>query len=291
MVYDGTTSQDTATERLKGAEVALVDGFLTNYDRTVLASAKELKLLALNTTAYSMVDLAAAQELGIAVANVPGFSQQSAAELTIGLMFACVRHIPRGDARFRQHPVDDLDPPSPEGESFMGFELESKVLGVMGMGRIGKRVVKMALGIGMKVVYYNRSNVTVDGASQVSIEELLRSSDVVTLNLPWTPETDKIINKAALAQMKKGSVLINTGSAKLVNVDDLYEALKSKHLRAAGLDVVDISQSHPITKLDNVVFTPHIGSYTDEAYKHNLPETIVANIEAFVAGKPQNIVS
>jgi phosphoglycerate dehydrogenase-like enzyme len=144
----------------------------------------------------------------------------------------------------------------------------------------------------MHVIAYNRSKKTVPGVKMVSLEELLKQSDVVSLHVPLTAETENIVGKKELALMKKTAILINVARAQCVDTEAVYQALKAHTIRGAALDLVTtLDKNHPLLKLDNVVFTPHIGSYTEEAFYSNMPEMIVENVESFVVGRPQNIVS
>ncbi len=291
VIYENTNSEEKAIQRLKDVDIAVVDGFLTNYNKKVLDSCSRLKMLALNSTAYTIVDLEAASKKRIKISNCPGFSKQAVAELTIALMFAIVRRIPQADQRFRRHAIDDMEPSSEEGREYIGFDLKDKTFGVIGLGKIGITVAEIANGIGMNVVAYNKTSKKIKNVKLASLKELLAESDVISINLALAPETKNIIGKKELALMKPSTVLINSARAELVDTDALYEALKNNKIRGAALDVVKASPNHPIFKLNNIIFTPHIGSYTEESFCKNLPDMIIQNIESFVKGKPKNIVN
>ncbi len=289
--YQTTNTEKEAIKRLQGADIALVDAFIAPINAKVLQAVTNVKLIALNTTTFSMVDSAVAREKGIHVANIPGFSKESVAELAIGLLFSLSRHIIRGDARVRSHPIDDLDPASDEGKSYIGFELKGKTMGILGLGRIGGCVSQLAQGLGMNVIAHNRTEKIVSGVQNVSFEELFKKSDVVSVHLPLTSETQGIIGIKEFDLMKKTAVIVNLAPPACIETEALYLALKNGKIRGAALDLVaNVDENHPIFKLDNVIFTPHIGSYTEEAFLTNMPEMVVSNVEAFVAGKPQNIV-
>jgi len=206
-IFNNTNSKMLVAKRIKNADIAIVDQFLTAYDNEVFTTARNLKLLALNSTSFSEVDIVSADKLKIKVANVPGFSRRSVAELAIGLMFAVLRNIPKGDKEFRNHPVDDLDPVSVRGKSYIGFDVESKVLGVLGLGDIGSTVAKMALGLGMQVVGFSKSKKNIKGIKDVGLKELLKVSDVVSVHLPLNSETEEIISKNEFELMKKNSIM------------------------------------------------------------------------------------
>lgn len=292
IIHKKTSSEKDAIKHLQGIEIAIIDSFETPCNKRVLESANKLKFIALTSTGYDNVDLDTASKNGIKVANVPGFSKESVAELTIGLMFAVIRNIPMGDKRFRNHPIDDLDSGMKEGRAFIGYDVKGKIFGVIGLGRIGSVVAQLANGLGMNVLAYNRTFKKVDNVSLVSLKELLTRSDVISINLSLTPQTKNIIGEKELSLMKTNAVLINVGRAGHVDTDALYKALNEKKIFGAGLDVVAIKNGeHPILSLSNAVFTPHIASYTDESFYKNLPDMIVQNIESFVRGKPINLVN
>jgi|SRR5581483_7500078 len=289
---NGTRSEKQAIERLKNVDIAVVDALLTPYNKKVLESTTQLKLLEITSTGYDMVDIQTATEKDIKVANVPGYSKESVAEFTFGLMLATARGIVRGDKKFRSHPVDDLDHTTEEGKEFIGFDLRGKTLGIIGLGRIGTAVAELAHGFGMKILGYNRTPRTIEHVILTSLEDLLKKSDVVSIHLALTPETRHIIGKRELSYMKPSSILINVARAGHVDTDALREALKEKKIFGAGLDVTEIHDAnHPILSLENVVFAPHIASYTREAFTVHLPNMIVENIESFAAGKPIHIVN
>ncbi len=290
-IFDKTNTAQLAIERINDADIAIVDQFLTTYDSTIFKACPKLKLLALNTTAYSEVDLDTASQNNTKVANIPGFSKQSVAELAIGLMFAVVRQIPRGDTTFRAHPIDDLDPVSQAGRSFIGFELKGKTLGVIGLGNIGSIVAHLAQGLGMKVLGYNRSPKNIPGVQQVDLPQLLQKSDIVSLHLPLNSDSDNLISTQEISLMKKHAIILNLGRGKLINTKALHHALSTHQIAGAGLDVVELDTNDPLLKLSNVVFTPHIGSYTKESFEQNLPNIIISNITSFINNKPQNLVN
>ncbi len=290
-VFLNTDSEELAIERLKDAEIALGDCFIAPLNKKVLESTNKLKLLILNSTGYDRVDLEAASQKGIKVANAPGFSTDAVAELAIGLMFAINRKIVLGDKAMRENPFE-ADPGNRDHDKFWGFNLKGKTLGVIGLGRIGLRMAELGLGLGMKVVAYNRSPRQMGGVKLVSLKELLQTSDVVSIHLALNSETKNIISKEELKLMKQASIIINTGGYKHIVTDDLLEALIAGRISGAALDIVDgINKNHPILKLDNVVLTPHIGSSTYESWKENIPEIAISEAEAFINGKPINIVN
>ena len=255
-VYDNTNSEYRCIERLKGVEIALVDGFTAPLNAAVLESADALRLLVVLSTAFNVVDLDAAKRMGVKVANVPGFSTESVAEHAIALMFAVIRRIPIGDREVRKAPFQISG--SESDERFRGFEVRGKTLGVIGLGDIGSRVAELGTALGMKVVAYNRTPRDLPNVEMRDLETLLRTSDVVSVNLALTPETENIISDEALALMKPTAVLINAAIGSYVNTQALYEALKERKIFGAGLDLLaEWDESNPLLELDNIVLTPH----------------------------------
>lgn len=156
-VYDDTDSEDKAIERLKGAEVAIWDGFICPPTAKILDKTDTLKLIVLPHTGYFMVDLETANKKGIKVANAPGFSKEAVAEMVIGLMFAVNRKIPLMDRDMRENPFES-NPGNIEMQNrYWGFDIKGKTMGILGLGRIGSTVATLALGLGMKVIAHNRS--------------------------------------------------------------------------------------------------------------------------------------
>jgi D-3-phosphoglycerate dehydrogenase len=233
--------------------------------KKVIESADRLKVIARAGVGLDNIDVKAAEQRGIALINAPESSTQSVAELAIGLMLAVARKIAFSDRRMR------------EGywakKEAMGVELSGKTLGVIGAGRIGSAVARIAkYGFNMHILYYDvacRDDLNKElGAECVSIEELLKRSDIVTIHVPLLPETRHMINEEKLRLMKKTAILINTSRGAVVDTAALVKALSEGWIAGAGLDVFEeepLPKDHPLTKLDNVVLTPHIGASTKEA--------------------------
>ena len=225
----------------------------------------------MNTTSFSNVDLQAANRSGVKVSNVPGFSKQSVAELAIGLIFAVNRKIPTGDSMVRKAPFE-LDPGNKEHQSFIGFDLKGKTLGVIGMGNIGTIVARLGAALGMSVVAFNRSPKNVNGVKMVAFDELLKISDVISLHLPLSSDTRDLISDKEFKLMKANAILINTSAYEIVNAEALYKVLKSKMIKGAAIDdSAKIPKNHPLLELDSIVVTPHEGSFTKESFFVTLP--------------------
>ncbi len=250
--------------------------------RKVIESADRLKVIARAGVGLDNIDVEAAKEKGIALINAPESSTQSVAELAVGLMLAVARKIAFSDRRMR------------EGywakKEAMGIELSGKTLGVIGAGRIGSAVARIAkYGFNMHILYYDvacRDDLNKElEAECVSVEELLKRSDIVTIHVPLLPETRHMINEEKLRLMKKTAILINTSRGAVVDTAALVKALSEGWIAGAGLDVFEeepLPKDHPLTKLDNVVLTPHIGASTKEAQEKAGVEVARKIVEFFM---------
>ena len=273
---------------MKGAEIAIV-GDQVPLNNTVLGTADDLKLLAIGSTGLDFVDLEFAAEKGIRVTNVPGFSTQAVAEHTIALMFAVIKRIPLGDKKVRERPFEISG--SEDDDQFLGFDVIGKTLGVLGLGSIGTRVAELGLALGMKVVAYNRTPRSLRDVETLDLDEVLKTSDVVSVNLALTPETENKISDRELALMKPSAVLVNTARGPHINTQALYTTLKDKKIFGAGLDMLaEWGEDNALLELDNVVLSPHSAWWTQEA-RTNLADAIVSNVESFVRGESMNLVN
>lgn len=254
------TEEDTL-EALKGM-VAVIAGSEPYTDR-VLAELPQLKIISRNGVGYDKVDLAAATKHGVAVTITPEGNHGAVAEHALALLLATSRSIVSSAVDTRQG--------NWRRRSVL-IPLRGKVLGIIGLGRIGRSLAERAAGFGLRIMAYekmpDRAFVTKYRIQLADLDTLLSHSDFVSLHTPMSPETEGIINKKTLAKMKKGSILINTARGGLVNEGDLLAALKSGHLAGAGLDVLCAEPppaDHPLLKLDNVVITPHISALDAQA--------------------------
>ncbi len=254
LVYHGRPAQLEEEEllaALDGADAALAGS--EPYSARVLAAHPKLKVIARVGVGYDAVDTDAATRHGVAVCIAPGTNQGSVAEHTFALMLALVKHL------IPQH-LGVVAGGWPRGTN---IPLRSRTLGLAGLGRIGKAVATRALAFEMDVIAHDPFPDTAwakaHGIPLVSLEELLRRSDFVSLHMPAMPETAHLINARTLALMKPTAYLINTSRGAVVNEADLYEALKARRIAGAGLDVFEQEPpgQTPLLGLDNVVLTPH----------------------------------
>lgn len=265
--------------------LAEADGAITLLSdpvtRAVLASNSNLHIVANFAVGYNNIDIEAARDLGVIVTNTPGVLTEATADLTMGLILAVTRRIVEGDAEIRRKGRCEWEP-----LKLLGASLQEKRLGIVGLGRIGSAVAKRALGFGLEVVYHARKNHDLEHTRRVPLDELLATSDIVSLHVPLTRETRHIAGREALGRMKPGSYLVNTSRGPLVDEEALCEALDSGHLRGAALDVYeDEPVVNPrLLKMPNVVVVPHIGSATEEARKA-MARIAATNILNFFTGQ------
>jgi phosphoglycerate dehydrogenase-like enzyme len=249
---------------LRDAEVLL--HILRPVTEEVLAGAPRLRLVQKIGVGVDTIDLEAARRHGVAVANMPGTNTQAVAEAALMLMLASLRNLPGLDRACRTR-----NGWSPEGEArerrnTLG-ELCGRTVGLVGAGAVASRLVEPLEALGARVIYTDRRERPDLGIERHGLDHLLEASDVVSLHLPLTPETEGLIDRAALARMKPGAVLVNTARGGLVEEAALVEALASGRLLAAGLDVLTReppAPDHPLLSLDNVVLTPHVAWLTQE---------------------------
>ena len=277
--------QDTLLERVKDAEILILANQPLSAE--IINACDKLKMIDIAFTGVDHVAMDAARARNLVVCNAAGYSTNAVAELTFGLAISAIRNIPACNTRCHIGSTKD---------GLVGFELFGKTFGIIGTGAIGCRVAKIAAAFGCKVIAYSRTvkpELEADGVKFVSLDELLRTADFISLHVPLTAETDKMINAASIAKMKDGAVLINCARGGVVDSIALADALNSGKLAAAGIDVFEneppLAVNHPLLTAKNTVTTPHVAFASKEALEARA-DIVFANIEAFLANKPQNIV-
>jgi glyoxylate reductase len=240
--------------------------------RRVLESNPNLRIVSNFAVGYNNVDVDAARELGITVTNTPGVLTEATADLTMALLLAITRRVIEGDAEMRTLQRCDWEP-----LKLLGASLQGKRLGIIGLGRIGSAVATRARAFGMEIIGVHRGE---------SLDDLLATSDIISIHAPLSRETHHLIDAAALAKMKRGAYLINTARGALVDEDALCDALDSGQLRSAALDVYEHEpQINPrLLAMKNVVLVPHIGSATEEA-RNAMARIAATNVLLFLRGK------
>ncbi len=289
-VGETTLAKSVLLERVADIDVLFNKTDPVLVDRSVIDAAKNLKYIARHGSGYSNVDIVYATEKGIPVSNTPGVNAASIAEYTFGLMIMAVRKILPAALASRRGNPERLD--------FMGMELQGKVIGLIGVGHIGREVVRRALAFGMRILAYHprpsARRLTDLDLKLVDLETLLKESDVVSIHAPLTPETRGLIGEKELALMKKNAYLINMGRGGMVDEAALVKALRSGSIAGAALDVLEeepVQKDHPLLSLENVLIMPHIGSLTVEAQKRTAM-TAVEDILRFGRGeRPKYLVN
>jgi len=259
-----------------------------SIDADVINAGTKLKAISTYSVGYDHIDVKTATSRGIPVGYTPEVLTRATADMTMALMLSLFRRIPEGDKLIRNDKWNTIFGPY----EFLGTDLYQKTLGIFGMGRIGKAVAKRAVGFEMNIIYHNRTRLSIKeekklGMKYVSLDNLFRTSDVVSIHSPHTPQTHEIVNLKLLKKMKKTSFLINTARGKIINEKDLTIALKRKIIAGAGLDVFQrepINSKHPIVKMNNSILTPHSGSATIETRK-KMAEIAIRNLVLSLSGR------
>jgi phosphoglycerate dehydrogenase-like enzyme len=235
----------------------------------VIGSAPALGLIQKIGVGVDTIDLNAARARGIAVANMPGTNSRAVAELCLMLMLATLRRVRQLDAVTRAGRGWQQDPAVFDSVG----EIHGRTVGLVGYGAVARLLAPMLVAMGARVICTTRSDPGAGAPERRSLPQLLRESDIVSLHVPLTPQTAGMINRDALASMKRGAVLVNTARGGLVNEGDLKEALESGHLRGAGLDVFAIEPTpadNPLLGLANVIVTPHVAWLTPETLARSI---------------------
>lgn len=291
-VFDHSTDdEDEVIRRIGDSEIVIANK--SKVTRRVIDACPNIRFIAVQATGYDPIDYVYAREKGIPVSNVPAYGTDSVAQFAIALLLEICGHaghhdqavhqgkwVQCGDWCFWDYPM---------------IELSGKTMGIIGFGRIGQAVGRIASALGMKVLAYNRSR-SESGAKigeYVELNELLSRSDVISLHCPAFPETVGIINKDTIAKMKDGVILINNSRGALVVEQDLADALNSGKVYAAAVDVVSgepIREDNPLLSARNCLITPHI-SWAPRESRQRIMDCTEENIRCFLAGKPQNVVN
>jgi D-3-phosphoglycerate dehydrogenase len=225
-----------------------------------IEAGKNLKVIGRAGIGVDNIDVDFATKKGVIVMNAPDANTIAAAEHTFGLMLAATRNITQGDSQIRAGKW--------ERKALMGFELNGKTLGIVGIGRVGKKVAQYAIAFGMNVIAYDPYVSQVEGVKMVDFQTLLKTADIITIHVTLTPETKNMFSEKQFAMMKKNAILINTSRGGVIDENALIKALEQKQIKAAGLDVYQTEpppKDSPLLKLPNVVLTPHLGASAKEA--------------------------
>lgn len=279
-------------ERIGDAEMIFINKVV--IDRKVMEACPNLRYVGVMATGYNVVDIEAARERGIVVTNIPDYSTESVAQFTFALILARANRVYEHSASV--HAGEWIASPDFSYWKYPLIDMRDKTLGIFGFGAIGQRVAKIALAMGMRVLYYTRTHhpeLDTDDCHYAPADTVLAQSDVVTLHLPLTKDNENMVNKEWIAKMKDGAWLINTARGGLICEADLAQALKDGKLAYAASDVVrtePMAVDNPLLDAPNMTITPHIAWASFEA-RERLMKIAAENIRCYLAGCPQNNVA
>lgn len=285
-IFKDVVSGQQLIDRLKLANIALVG--CCKISAEILNHLHHLQVISVATTGYDNIDIQAAHSKNILVTNVPSYAGVSVAELVFGLVLALIRKIPQA--------IESTKAGIWNRMGLQGIELSGRVLGIIGVGSIGKSIIPIAQGFGMKVVATTANPSKIEalqlGIEFLELEDTLKISDIVVICLPLTPTTYQLIGEKQLRLMKQSAILVNVSRGEIIDETSLLNALEIENIRGACLDVVGGELNERLIKLvqqGKILATPHIGFYTQEAQRLRI-DIAIRNIERFLVGQPENII-
>jgi len=285
------TSFEQVYDRISDANVIITNKVMIG--KSVIDRLPLLQYIGVTATGYNVVDVQAARDRNIVVTNIPAYSTDSVAQLVFSHILNVANRVELHANSVKAGKWDK----NPDFSYSLSpqIELTGKTLGIVGFGRIGRKVAEIGLAFGMKVIFQNRSQKTdiSEGMIQKTLGEVFAESDFVSLNCPLTAENNEFVNQKLLQTMKSTAVLINTGRGGLINEQDLAEALNSGQVTAACLDVLSAEPPSPLNPLisaQNCFITPHVAWATFEA-RQRLMNITTENLKCFLSGSPQNVVT
>lgn len=257
-------------------------------DSQLIKMATKLKVISTFSVGFDHIDTEFAKKRKIRVGFTPEVLTDATADLAFALMLDSMRRVSEGDRIIRKGEWKEIY----GAFDYVGTDLQGKTLGIFGLGRIGSALARRAKAFDMKIIYHNRKHVSKtkekkSNAKYVSFEKLLSQSDVISIHVPHTKQTNQLFDKKNFKKMKNSAFLINTARGKIINEDDLIQALKKKIIAGAALDVFDsepINKNHPFTKIQNITLAPHIGSSTKET-RAKMAEITIKNLHLGICGK------
>lgn len=280
-------SDNEVIEQAADAEIMIAGpSGIDKFSKDILQGLKKIKFVSLLTVGFAWVDLAAAKEADVSVSNIKGANSQSVAEHTWGMILDLGKRISEFDRDVREKGAYKFS-------NYKGKEIYGKTIGIIGLGDIGSKVAKVAKSFDMKVIGVNKSGRPVNGVELVDLSTLLAESDVIAVCAPLTPDTENMIDEEEIRQMKEGVILINTAREKIVNKNAVLKAVKSGKLFGYGIEteiMEPIPGDDPYLSHPRILITPHNAFNTEDAETKSF-DLAIENIEAFIGGKPQNIVS
>jgi D-lactate dehydrogenase len=305
--FSSESMNENSLEAIQECEVLSVFIY-SHVTKAIFDKLPKLKLIVTRSTGYDHIDVTNAKERGITVTNVPTYGENTVAEHAFALILALSRNVHKSHVRRLRNNFSI--------EGLKGFDLKDKTIGVIGAGKIGLHVIKIARGFGMRILafdaYQNTFLSEVLDYEYVSLEKLFAESDIITLHTPYLPATHHLINEKNIDLIKRGAILINTARGELVDNDALIHGLDSGILAGVGLDVIEgehlireekellaenrnpeelqeLVKDHILLGRDDVVYTPHIAFYSEEAL-HRILDTTIENIECYATGQCQNTI-
>lgn len=293
-IYERTslTDEEEIVRRIGDAEIVITNK--TPISRNILQQCPGIKFIGVLATGYNVVDTDAARDRNIPVSNIPSYGTEAVAQFTIALLLEICHHIGHHGYAVQEGKWEKC--PDFCFWDYPLIELTGKTIGIIGYGRIGQAVGRIATALGMKLIAYSAHSTP--GTKQgdclfVGMDELFRKADVISLHCPLFPATKGIINRESIAKMKDGVIIINSSRGPLIAEQDLRDALDSGKVRAAGMDVVStepIQGGNPLLGAKNCIITPHIAWAAKET-RQRLMNIAVDNVKAFLEGNPRNVVN
>lgn len=282
---DKTTDPNELYERSKDADIVMIAN--NPYPAEVIERLENTKFINVAFTGFDHVNSKASKDKGIAIANASGYATTAVAELALGLTLDLFRAITKGNDDIR-----NANFPGP----FQGREIKGKTVGIVGTGHIGLETAKLFKAFGANLIGYNRSEKQEAkdlGVELVELDELLQRADIVSVHLPLNDETKNLLNKDKLSLMKESAVMINVARGPIIDDAALADLLNGGKIAGAGIDVFDgeppLPADYPLLSAKNAILTPHVGFLSDEAMELRA-QIAFENTQAFINGKPQNIV-
>lgn len=263
-----------------------VDGLICfpydKIDKEMIDAGKNLKVISTFSVGYDHIDTQYAIKKKIRVGYTPEVLTDATADLAFSLILDILRRVSEGDRTIREGKWRQIY----GAYDYVGIDLQGKTLGILGLGRIGSTLAKRAKAFDMKIIYHNRKPISKNkekelGVKYVTLDKLIKHSDIISIHVPHTKETNQLFDMKIFRKMKKTAYLVNTARGKIVNEKDLVIALKKKIIAGAALDVYEsepIRKKHPLTKIQNIVLAPHIGSSTKET-RTKMAEITIKNLE------------
>lgn len=279
-----TTDIEELKRRSEGCDVVMIAN--NPYPNEVVEASGQLKMLNVAFTGIDHVGLEACRRRGVLVCNAANYSNQTVAELTIGMAIALLRKVKQADGRVRQGGTS---------AGLMGGEIAGRTVGIIGTGRIGLITAKLFLAFGAKVIAYSRTEkpeAAALGICYVPLEKLMRESDIVSLHMPSNASTKGMIDRRLIGMMKPTALLINCARGPIIDAQALAEALNEERIAGAGIDVFDceppIPDSEPLLHAKNTLLTPHVAFLSEESMLRRA-QIVFDNLYAYLDGKPQNV--